>query len=102
MKKKKAQLRWGWHAAAARIGIPFETYERHRLAGDWWCPRCGHWRPLATAFYLRTDRGRVVARTPCKLCRERERDAWRARKAGIIPERRTGERLGASHRSTVL
>lgn len=83
-RSEAGRRRWGWNAAAHRMGIPFEEYERHRLAGDSWCSRCRQWKPMKTGFYLSSKSGTVVARKPCKACRERERDAWRERQAGRL------------------
>lgn len=78
----KAQQRWGWNAAAKRMGISFEEYSRHRNAGDYWCPRCAHWKPIREGFYLRRDNGKPLR--PCKACKQREIDAWRERQAGRL------------------
>jgi hypothetical protein len=83
-KRMSTAKTWGWHAAAARLGMPYPEYAARRLAGLRVCSACHEWKPL-DAFYVSKATGEPSTRE----CRECSRARCESFKAAYLAEHGT-------------
>lgn len=79
MARSKAREKAGFQFGARQLGISYEEYRAHRVAGELWCWTCKAWRPVDAFYLIKTGpKSGRVRQNDCRICTKARAEAFKA------------------------